>query len=47
MHDAMALAWAQDIGQGCEYESQRLHGMVGSLHQAGVDSLGASLPVCI
>ena len=33
-HNALTLAWVNEIGQGCDYELQRLHGLGDSLYQA-------------
>jgi RHH-type proline utilization regulon transcriptional repressor/proline dehydrogenase/delta 1-pyrroline-5-carboxylate dehydrogenase len=44
-HNALTLAWIMEIGQGCDYELQRLHGMGDSLHQALADCFEELPPV--
>jgi len=46
-HNALTLAWVNEIGQGCDYELQRLHGMGESLYQALADSFEEVPPVRI
>jgi RHH-type proline utilization regulon transcriptional repressor/proline dehydrogenase/delta 1-pyrroline-5-carboxylate dehydrogenase len=46
-HNALTLAWVNEIGQGCDYELQRLHGMGDSLYQALADCFEEVPPVRI
>ncbi|MEN8760788.1 MAG: bifunctional proline dehydrogenase/L-glutamate gamma-semialdehyde dehydrogenase PutA [Thiogranum sp.] len=46
-HNALTLAWVNEIGQGCDYELQRLHGMGESLYQALEDCFDEVPPVRI
>ncbi|MEA2081109.1 MAG: bifunctional proline dehydrogenase/L-glutamate gamma-semialdehyde dehydrogenase PutA, partial [Pseudomonadota bacterium] len=46
-HNALTLAWVIEIGRGCDYELQRLHGMGDSLYQALADCFGELPPVRI
>jgi len=46
-HNALTLAWVNEIGQGCKYELQRLHGMGSSLYQALADCFEEVPPVRI
>lgn len=44
-HNALTLAWINEIGRGRDYELQRLHGMAGGLYQALADCFDDVPPV--
>ena len=46
-HNALTLAWINEIGQGRDYELQRLYGMGDSLYQALGDCFDTAPPVRI